>query len=391
MVWEENCMKQNIAVIFGGQAAEREISIITAVQMMQGYTKEEFNILPIFISSKGKWLYHPTVSNASFYASLEENPKQAQEVFVKVNDNCLYKKTWLGVSKICKIDAAVNACHGGFGESGELDGLLRMCGIPSTSASVLGMAVSMDKYITKLLCKGLKIPVVPAIELQHGEFVENKETSMQLVENEVGYPCIIKPLRQGSSIGITKVNNRQEFVEAATTAFCFDYTILVEQYIENCKEYNVAIMGNGNQEKDIVVSGIDEPIKKVDEILSFTDKYVHKQKGGFKNSKIGMSGLMRKEPLDLTDVQKLQIKQSAVQLFTNLHLLGVVRFDYLYNVKTKKWYMNEINAVPGSLAYYFFTEKNMNRTEMLERMVQNAQMQFVAEQSLKNNYDIHVV
>lgn len=384
-------MKQNVAIIFGGNATEKEISIITAVQMMEGYTKEEFNILPIFITSKGVWLCARVGQSASYYASLEKCPEKAKEVFLKVNDASLYTKTWCGVKKICTLHAVVNACHGGLGESGELDGLLRMCHIPSTSASVAGMSVSMDKVLTKLVCKGLHIPVVEGIQIQKNEFKQSTKEFVDKIEKVVGFPCVVKPLRQGSSIGISKIQHKDELVEAVDVAFAYDTCVVVESCVAYCKEFNIAIMGDGDKKESLIVSNMDEPVKDMSSILSFADKYMRHQKGKLKTAKMGMSGLTRKEPLELSDVEKLEMKQSAASLFKALHMQGVVRFDFLYNAKTKKWYLNEINAVPGSLAYYFFDEKGMSRTEMLEKMVKDAVLKAQAESFSQTDYNVHVL
>ncbi|MEG1582117.1 MAG: hypothetical protein RR334_03080 [Clostridia bacterium] len=379
-------MKKNVVIIFGGKTTEHDISIITAEQIMKGYTKEEFNILPIFITKSNEWLLSKKIGNSKFYKTAEKHMNDFTKVFLVCGSSCLYKKTFKGLSKYLEIHAIINACHGGDGENGNLTALVKMCNIPCSSGSTCAMSMFMDKAITKIFAKGLKIPVLSYSVFNILDYQKNKIAILEKL-SALKTPLIVKPARQGSSIGIELAKNEVELENAINVAFQYDTKIIVEKGLTNFREFNVAVFGHADgDDENIIVSEIDEPTRS-DEILTFSDKYMHN--GKLKGK--GMSGIARKTPTDIPANVLEEIKTASLKLFKMSGLKGVVRMDYLYDNDSKKWYFNETNTIPGSLGYYFYGEKRITRTALLEKLVFDAEFDFALENSLSCDYITDVI
>jgi D-alanine-D-alanine ligase len=178
---------------------------------------------------------------------------------------------------------------------------------------------------------------------------------------------VIKACSGGSSIGVFVAKTMEEFDENIKQAFEFDDRVVVEKFIENAREFNVAVIGDKNKQ---VVSEVDEPIKD-NEILTFADKYLGSNEKGVK-LKGGMDSLKKKFPADISTELSVMLKDLALDVFKILGLKGIVRIDFLYDEKDGKVYICEVNAVPGSLAYYFFAKNRVVTNSLIERLVEIA-------------------
>lgn len=383
---------KNVALIFGGRSTEHEVSIITALQILNGYTKEEFNILPIFIDKSNKfYLADKNQLKIEDFKHSKLDTKIFTRIYFKVGSNKIYYAK--NNKPILTIDVCINACHGGEGENGNLTAMLEMCGIPSSCGNTLGMAVGFDKVASKLMLKASKISVIDCVWF-YKETWENEPTKIIADLSKKKYPLIVKPARQGSSIGISVAHNPKELIEAIKVAFEFDSKVLIEKALKNFSEYNCSAIGFAGGE--IEVSKVDE-LARLHEILSFEDKYV----GGGKNSqssKLGKSlsvkggekfrGSLAGSRREFLKNEKLvqKIRSMTIKAMQVLNLSGVIRVDYLFDNKRKKLYLNEINTIPGSLAFYFWTQENIDINKLIEKLVVIATLNFEHKFNVKTEY-----
>lgn len=392
---------ETIGFIFGGKSAEHEVSVITAMQIISAYTKEECNVLPIFLDKSNNWFVFDAKKVAlSDFARDKLDAKIFTPVRLDKGERCLILQRGKRAEKI-KLDACVNLCHGGLGENGQLVGEFEACGIPISSGDSSGLGVAFDKVLSKFLCAADGIPVLPCVWFFKDEW-ENAPTKIIGELNRMKFPLIVKPARQGSSIGISRVNNATELVSAVRVAFEFDNKVLVEHAIENAREFNCSALGMAGD--DVMISDVDEPIKK-HQFLSFEDKYIGDAKdvniskfcdakdaggakggdlkGGIKGGALSASG-GRTYLKDAKLVKK--VRELTAQAFRLHGLRGVCRVDFLFDPKRKKLYLNEINTIPGSLAFYFWTRAGMNTIAFVDRLIKIAKTANARKAELKDEY-----
>lgn len=392
---------ETIGFIFGGKSAEHEVSVITAMQIISAYTKEECNVLPIFLDKSNKWFVFDAKKVAlSDFAREKLDAKIFTPVRLDKGEKCLILQRGKRAEKI-KLDACVNLCHGGLGENGQLVGEFEACGIPISSGDSIGLGVAFDKVLSKFLCAADGIPVLPCVWFFKDEW-ENAPTKIIGELNRMRFPLIVKPARQGSSIGISRVNNATELVSAVRVAFEFDNKVLVEHAVENAREFNCSALGMAGD--DVMISDVDEPIKK-HQFLSFEDKYIGdakgasiskfgdakdaggdkggELKGGIKGGALSASG-GRTYLKDAKLVKK--VRELTAQAFRLHGLRGVCRVDFLFDPKRKKLYLNEINTIPGSLAFYFWTRAGMNTIAFVDHLIKIAKTANARKSELKDEY-----
>lgn len=341
---------KDVIVLFGGNAPEHDISIITGVLTANSVDKSKFNVVPVYIAKSGKWYTSAQLFDIEFFKNVDLK-KLKQVVFI-AGDNTLYFVKNKKLVPYKSIACAINACHGGIFEGGALSSFLQLCNVPIASPNAFSAQVAMDKSLTKTVLNALGIKTVQSVSLNRTDFFASKETCMLDVINSLGYPVIVKPATLGSSIGVSVAQNFAELESAIATAFNFDSLAIVEKYIAGCKDINVAVYDGGNQ---VVVSECEMPQTK-NSILSFQDKYLG-----------GKSGTESQFPAPLTTVVSQKIKQIAKTTYERLGFQGIVRFDFL--VDKTKVYLNEINAVPGSMAYYLFCNKISEFTDLLTALL----------------------
>ena len=290
------------------------------------------------------------------------NLKKLIKVTLISGDNNLYELRKNRLKKLCKIDASINCLHGLNGEDGTLSGLLKMCGIAFCSPSVFASSFSMDKDFTKIVLTGLNVDKLPYVRIHKNSFILKRKTAIKMVESKFKYPVIIKPANLGSSIGITIAKNSLELENALITAFNYDSKVIVEKALENFREINCSAYKCGEA---IVVSPCEEPILK-SEILTFKDKYLGSKTGQNKNF-----------PASIPIETSLKIQSITEKIYRKCDFLGVIRIDFL--LANNKIYVNEINSVPGSLAYYLHSKTLKDFTVMLTSLINEGVRQFEEE------------
>jgi len=350
-------MCKNAMLIFGASSFEHDISIITSLIVYRNAQHLNYNLIPVYIDKNNDWyIYTKENLNIDCFKNFSSNFKRMGfcKAYAKNNVNKLFFKKGL-LEKSITFDVALNCCHGGIGENGELVSILNNMNIPVSSQNPTSLGVLMDKVYSKYCFKALKLPVIKFFVFTQSDALKDFDGILQKAQ-KLQYPIILKPAKLGSSIGISVCHNQEQFKEAINVALQFDKTILVEKAIlEGMTEYNVAVMRNKDQ---LIVSGVDKPTR-TDQILSFKDKYIGSKnptnKTGQKSSK-GTSGYLSKKkdfPYPVDEKLQRTLTNIAQTVYTEFDLCGTVRIDFIVD-KNNKVYINEVNSIPGSLGYYFF-------------------------------------
>ena len=217
----------------------------------------------------------------------------------------------------------------------------------------------MDKDKLKSWLSNYGYPVVDGVTLNRAEFEDKKSKSIVGIIRKLSYPVIIKPATLGSSIGITVAENRAQLNTALTTAFCYDDKALIEKYIKNNSEYSCACCIG--EDCKVLVSAIEKPLSK-SLILSFADKY----------SNGGKDEIKREVPAKIDYDLACKIRELTGEIYERLGLFGAVRIDYIYDEDERKLFVNEINTVPGSIAYYLFEECGISFERLIDMMIDAA-------------------
>lgn len=384
---------ENIMLVFGGKSFEHDISIITALIVNNRYKAGKYKLLPVYIDKENKWhCYLKNNLNSKMFKDFEKTYKVNGfcDCFLKTGENNLYVKNGLITKKI-KIAGAINCCHGGIGESGILYSILAGSNIPSTAGNHTALGICMDKLLSKYCFNGLKLPNISYIKVSKNSWQTNTADILKQV-SKLGFPVILKPTSLGSSIGISVAKNADEFKKSILLAFEFDSQVLVEKAIlDKMVEYNVACL---KRDGKVIVSEVDKPIRS-DEILSFKDKYIG-DKPLSKNGKMPQKNPPQKGGgyisenknfnFNIDEKLKTKLKEISKKVYEEIGLFGPARIDFIVDKKGSV-FLNEINTIPGSLAYYFFIPKlfkNMN--EYIDAIVDESIKIFKCESNIKKEY-----
>lgn len=357
-------MNIKLGVIFGGETVEHEVSIITAVQAMSNINKDKYDVIPIYISKDKRMYTGNLLMDIENYQDMDNIKKYAKEVILYKRDNKFVLQAVNGLKRIVnEIDLALPIVHGSGAEDGTLQGFLANIGIPFVGSDIYGSVVGQDKIYQKDIFRSNGIPVTNYVWFYDTDYIKNKSKVIKDIE-KLGYPVIIKPAKQGSSVGITVASKIEELVSGIEEAMKYDSKILVEEVVNNLKEVNISVMGNYDIQK---LSQVEEVITK-NTFLTYEDKYVSGGKG--KSGKLkGMASTDRKIPADIDEKLKNEIEEIALKVFRVLGLSGLCRLDFLIDSKKNKVYINEPNTIPGSLAFYLWDE---SYSDLLDEMIQLA-------------------
>ena len=356
-------MKTNVAFFFGCMSVEHEVSIISAVQAMLAVDTEKYNIIPVYVTKNGEMFTGDSLLKIENYRDLPALLKNVWAVnFVRRGDKVLMVKDTKGVfakKSETVIDVAFPVVHGTNCEDGTIQGYLEFLGLPYVGCNVLASAVGMDKAVFKDVLKRHGLPVLDCVTFYSREYAKNPEKIKAEILEKIGLPAIIKPINLGSSVGISKAKNEDELIAAIELAASFADRILVERAIENLREINCSVLGNAT---DCRASVCEEPFMK-DEILSYEDKYLSSGKSK------GMASLGRKIPADLDEARSNEIRALACKIFKAIDGNGVVRIDFMIDKDTDTVYANEINTIPGSLAFYLWDATGLSYKDLLDEMI----------------------
>ncbi|SNX53953.1 D-alanine--D-alanine ligase family protein [Thermoanaerobacterium sp. RBIITD] len=320
-------VKLNVAVLFGGQSGEHEVSKMSAKSIINNINKDKYEIYLVGITKCGEWyLYKGDVEK------IETDEWKKEAIPVVIGPSTKYKGILTlkdGKYEFYPIDVVFPVLHGPNGEDGTVQGLLELLEVPYVGPNVLSSSLCMDKIFSKRLFKESGIPTPDFTIVYRNELNDiNKKDEIFNRVSGIGYPCFIKPANMGSSVGITKVHNENELYDALKLAAKYDRKIIVEQGID-AREIECAVLGNENPEASIA-----------GEILPAHEFYDYDAKYYDEASKLFI-------PAPIPDVKMEEIRDLAVKAFVALDCRGMARVDFLMDKNTGKVYLNELNTIPG--------------------------------------------
>lgn len=350
---------KNVIILFGGASAEHEVSVISGLQVLEKIDKKIFKPFAVKLTKNNLFEYYEGLESRKDYLKIKPQTinfgRDAKGAYFTSNN--LFK------NKIY-IDIAYLAFHGGNGESGQVQGFLETLNVPYTSPNVEASAISMNKILTKQVLEENNIKTV--------EYYNDP--------SKANLPVIIKPAHLGSSIGINIAKTKVELKKYLLLANQVDSEVLIERFVKNFKEYNVAVRKIGDK---IETSEIEKPLSE-DEILSFADKY---QRGGKKSG--GMASLQRELPAKISKSLEKEIKETAIKVFKAVRAKGMLRIDFM--LEGKKLYVTEINPIPGSMSFYLWEASGISFKQQITDLLEQAVLDQEERLSKKLDYKTDIV
>ena len=360
--------KINVGVLFGGRSAEHEISLKSAINVIEALDKDKFNPVLIGISKEGKWLFN---NKSSLLLEGKEDVyeinDQSQEVALLPQSNG-QMSTFTEQHDMEKLDVVFPILHGPLGEDGTIQGLLKLANIPFVGAGVLGSAVGMDKDIMKklLIQAGLNVGKYCTVRSY-----EEKPTFDQ-IKSDLGMPCFIKPANLGSSVGISKVDNATDYEKAVDEAFSFDKKIIIESTIVG-REIECAVLGN------------EFPKASVPGEITFTHSF-YSYEAKYEDDK----GYKIEIPAELKPNQIDKIQDVAIKTFQALECEGFGRVD-VFLTEDDEVVVNEINTIPGftkiSMYPKLWEASGLGYSELITELIDLAIDRFEKEKKIKSLKD----
>jgi D-alanine-D-alanine ligase len=374
-------------MIFGGKSVEHEVSVISGIQAVMNMDTDKYEVIPVYMTKSNEMYIGDDIGKIESYKDIDALLARSTRV-IMVGDGGRVKLVQHPPKKLGKnisvdIDIAFPVVHGTNVEDGAFQGYLKTIGIPFVGCDVTASAIGMDKFIMKQVLKEADVPVLPAKIFTLSDY-EDIEKLLDTVEGALGYPVIVKPVNLGSSVGISVAKSRVELANSIDDAFRYATRVLVEHAITELREINCAVLGDEN---DATASECEEPLHTAD-ILSYEDKYVSNAKSG--GSK-GMASVSRKIPAELSPEKREEVRSLAVKAFKALGCCGVSRIDFMIDNADGKLYFNEINTIPGSLAFYLWEPIGVPYKELLDKMIQLAIKRERTEGNLTFTFDTNIL
>lgn len=340
--------KTALAVIYGGDSTERDISVITAVQAMKTL-KGRYELYPLMIENNAFYFVEKADEITSYIGGKTRKKR------IYLDKDGVFSVGTFGRKDLFRPDCCLICTHGGSGENGGLQGYLDVIGMPYTSAGVKASATGMDKALSKVVFSSLGLNVTKYVVVSGAE-----KADIQKVEENVGYPVIVKPVSQGSSVGIAVASNADELREAISVALKFDVRAICERALVDFTELNCAVM---TKDGKVTPSELEQPLSWR-EFLSFEEKYL--SSGG------KLSGGGRIYPAEVDENVREEVRAAAVRAYAGMDAKGIVRIDFLLDNTDGTVYINEANTVPGSLATYLFGADGMDYADVVGSAVDDA-------------------
>ena len=319
--------KSTLLLICGGQSAEHEVTLQSVKNVLSAVNKNKYEIILAGIDKGGKWNRY----NPENFLKYPDDPDKiclfnpGDEVTLSSKNSIGYLNHLNSELGRIKIDVAFPVLHGTYGEDGAVQGLLKMANIPYVGCSVTGSAICMDKDVSKKLLITAGIPVARA---ETFKISDKNKINFNRLSKELGLPLFIKPINLGSSVGISKVNNKKEFFDAVEKAFKYDTKIIIEEFIKG-REIECAVLGNENPSASIPGEIIPQH-----DYYSYEAKYLDKQ------------GAVLKAPAELDEKTIKRVQDLAVKSFTVLQCSGLARVDF-FLTDEGDLLVNELNTIPG--------------------------------------------
>jgi D-alanine-D-alanine ligase len=365
--------KKTVAVLFGGQSGEHEVSLVSAQAVIANLDPERYTVLPVGIGKDGRWLAGPGALPALLAAAdttklpasagaatrWPEERSDSEEGDVGALIHRAPGHGTLSVANLLppSVDIVFPVLHGPMGEDGTVQGLLRLAGLPFVGCGVAASAVGMDKALMKAAFVAAGLPLLPWLLVRRSEIAADSEAACDQVETALSYPVFVKPANMGSSVGVSKAKNRVGLRAAFAEAARYDRRIVVEQGIP-AREIEVSVLGNETPKAsipgEVVPSG---------EWYDYAAKYLD-----------GESQILIPAPIDAA--LAAQVQQLAIRAFLSIDGAGLARVDFLLNKETGALWLNEVNTMPGftpiSMYAKMWAASGLDYPTLLDRLIELA-------------------
>lgn len=360
--------KLRVAVLFGGKSAEHEISLISARNIVEAMDKKKYHIVAIGIDKDGRWFLDER-------ARLLRAPGRAQIARLRQRDRTAVVPgaARMSIVRVLPprglggVDVVFPVLHGPFGEDGTVQGLLKTANVPFVGAGVLGSAVGMDKDVMKRLFRDAEIPTANFLVFARDSV---KQINFTKVTRTLGLPLFVKPANLGSSVGISKVQNRRQFDAAVKEAFRFDDKILVEEFIRG-REIECAVLGNADP-----IASLPGEIITHHDFYSYDAKYIDEK------------GAQLVIPAKLSPAAVRTVRRMAIQAFEALCCEGMARVDFFLRPNGKAL-VSEINTIPGftkvSMYPKLWEASGIPYSRLIDRLIELALERFRKDQTLRSS------
>ncbi len=357
--------KLRVAILFGGRSAEHEISLLSAKNIVEAMDKKKYEAILVGISKKGEWsLIKPLPKR--WPKSIPSN-KASKGIVLAPGSKMTPLVQLAGRKSAVAVDVIFPVLHGPFGEDGTVQGLFKLANMPFVGASVLGSAVGMDKDVMKRLLRDAGIRAAGFVVLERYVLLESAFEDLQ---HRLGLPFFIKPANLGSSVGINKVHDKEQFGRAAREAFRYDSKILAEEYIQG-REIECSVLGN-----EYPIASVPGEIITRHEFYSYEAKYLDEK------------GASLEVPAKLPAEVAKEIQEISIKTFKALCCEGMARVDFFLR-NDSEVIVNEINTIPGftkiSMYPKLWEASGISYPELIDRLIQLALARFKREQKLKTS------
>ncbi len=357
--------KLRIGLIFGGRSGEHEVSLASATSVMANLDKKKYEVVPIGITKEGGWLLGTEPARlmaAEQHINHTENTETETTTAVTLTGDPRMRRlipleSGEQLQDNGALDVIFPVLHGPYGEDGTLQGLLDMADVPYVGCGVLGSALGMDKEKMKMVFQAVGLPSVDYLVYRRNEWERSPKTIMNAIEQRLGYPCFVKPVNLGSSVGINKAHDRAELEHAINVAAEYDRKIIIDRGI-NCRELECAVLGN------------DEPLASVvGEVIASNEFYDYHAKYIDNKSQVII-------PADIPQATAEEVRRQAVTAFLALDLSGLARVDFFLEKESGQVYINEVNTMPGftqiSMYPKLWEASGLTYAQLLDRLVELA-------------------
>jgi D-alanine-D-alanine ligase len=362
--------KITVALIYGGKSGEHEVSLRSAASVYQALDPEKYQVVPIGITKEGQWRAGTRLLAGEFQKILEAGERVVLPAEPEQNCFLQFSPGQKSVEQEIRIDVAFPVLHGPFGEDGTIQGLLEMANLPYVGAGVLGSAAGMDKDVMKRLLLQAGLPTPAHIAFWDTQWSREPDEIRRRIEEQLGYPCFVKPANLGSSVGISKAKNGEQLRAALDLAATFDRKIIVEQFI-NGREIECSVLGN--EEPRASLPGEIIPSR---EFYDYESKYLDEK-----------SELII--PAPLTPEQTRRVQELAVQTFLATECAGMARVDFFVEKTKGEVLVNEINTIPGftSISMYpkLWEASGISYPQLIDRLIELALERHARRQSKKTS------
>jgi D-alanine-D-alanine ligase len=348
-------MKKAVCILYGGKSGEHEVSRQSAASIIKYLDKKKYDVYAIGITKKNAWFLQKHIL-------IEQDPQRGDYLAINENENRVSIKPgegfFVGNEKLA-VDIIFPVLHGTYGEDGTMQGLIEIVGLPYVGAGVLASALAMDKEKIKIQWQENGLPVLDYLTLAKKQFHDMEEPYRELkrsVNEKFEYPVFVKPASLGSSVGVKKINNQDDLIDAIHDAFTFDKKIIIEQGIE-AREIECAVLGND-----------DPQVFPPGEVIPHHDYYSYEAKY------LDPKGATLEIPAQIPTAIKQKIMQISLNAYKCAEVSGLARVDLFYEKKTSKVYLNEINTMPGftNISMYprLCAAAGLSYTDLLDALIE---------------------